>query len=63
MRGWFRALRWERRRPTPADPLPRISPEDKMVAAWWGYTPEQWVALPHEVQREKRETVTWAGTA
>ncbi|TQJ60503.1 hypothetical protein FBY30_2771 [Arthrobacter sp. SLBN-83] len=62
MKGWFRALRWERRRPAPA-PRPRISPEDKMIAAWWGYTEQQWAELPALVQVDKRETVTWARTA
>jgi len=57
MRGWFRFRK-------PATPAPvTIAPEDKLIAAWWGYTPEQWVALPHDVQREKRNTVTWARTA
>jgi len=57
VRGWF----WSRK---PATPAPvTIAPEDRLIAAWWGYTPEQWVALPHDVQREKRDTVTWARTA
>lgn len=40
-----------------------VSPEDRAVAAWWGYTEQQWAELPALVQVDKRETVTWARTA
>ena len=55
-------IRWFRRkRPAVVLPPPvRIEPGDRMVARWWGYTPEQWVKLPHDVQTEKRDTVIWA---
>jgi len=57
VRGWFRS-----RKPAIVQPI-QIEPEDRLIAAWWGYTEQQWVALPHDVQREKRDTVTWARTA
>lgn len=55
-------IRWFRRkRPAPVLPHPvRISPEDRMYARWWGFTPQQWADLPPEVQVEKRDTVIWA---
>jgi len=53
---WFRS-----KRPAPAPPpRPRISPEDRMYARWWGFTPQQWADLPPDVQVEKRDTVIWA---
>lgn len=53
---WFRRKRHATVLPPPA----RIAPEDRMVARWWGFTPQQWAALPPEVQTEKRDTVIWA---
>lgn len=55
MIAWFR-----RRRPTPSVQPARISPEDRLIAAWWGYTPQQWAALPSHIKADKRDTVTWA---
>lgn len=54
--------RWFRRKPpAPAlPPRPRIAPEDRTIADWWGYSPQQWADLPLDVQIEKRDTVIWA---
>ena len=52
MRDFFR------RKPTTA-PTVSIDPADRMIAAFSGFTPEQWAALPELVRRDHREHVTW----
>lgn len=47
---------WRRNKPAPA---PRIAPEDRLIAAYSGFTPEQWMALPELARKDAREHVTW----
>lgn len=51
MRGWRRS------KPAPAEPL--IAPGDRLIAAYSGFTPEQWAQLPELVKRDHREHITW----
>ena len=40
-------------------PAPAITPEDRLIAAYSGFTPEQWVDLPEPVRRNHREHIIW----
>ena len=55
MIAWFR-----RRRPAQSPALVQISLEDLLVARWWGYTIDQWNALPALVKADKREQIVYA---
>ena len=46
---------FKRRRPEPIPAAPSLSIEDLLVARWWGYTKEEWAALPVLVKVDKRE--------
>lgn len=46
-------------RPAPVQHV-QISGEDRLIAAYSGFTPEEWVELPALVQADKREGVVWA---
>lgn len=48
---------FKRRRPQP-EPA-QTSTSDRLVAAYNGYTPEQWEALPELARKEAREHVAW----
>jgi hypothetical protein len=50
---------FKRRRPEPEPPI-QISTADRLIAAHWGYTPEQWAVLPAMVRQDKRESLVWA---
>ena len=52
---------FRRRRPQHrAEPV-RPSFEDRLIAAHWGFTENQWAALPEKVKAVKRDQVVWAG--
>jgi hypothetical protein len=53
--SWFK-----RRRPTHRVEPVRISAEDRLIAAHWGYTETEWAGLPAMVQVDKREQLAWA---
>ena len=56
MRGvsWFR-----RRRPAHRATPVAVSPQDRVIAAHHGYTPERWAQLPALVKQDLRESVAW----
>lgn len=58
MLKWFR-----RRRPKHAAVVlypVTLSATDQRIAAWWGYTPAEWVALSPEVRANRRDLVAQA---
>jgi hypothetical protein len=46
---------FKRRRPEPATMPNQITPEDRLIAALAGYTPEQWGALSSLARVDMRE--------
>ncbi|QDG61223.1 hypothetical protein [Pseudarthrobacter sp. NIBRBAC000502771] len=53
MLRYFRRRRPQHRAETP------VSPQDKLIAAHHGYTPERWAQLPALVKQDLRESVAW----
>ncbi len=54
-------IRWFRRkRPAPQPQPIQITPEDRLVASWWGYTPQEWISLPEPVKVQKRDHSVYA---
>jgi hypothetical protein len=45
---------FKRRRPEPAQPI-QIAPEDRLIAALAGFTPEQWAASSSLARIDARE--------
>jgi hypothetical protein len=52
MRGWFR------RKQQPATGID-IATSDRLIAAYSGYTPEQWANLPELARVNAREEIVW----
>jgi len=40
-------------------PSVSVDPADRLIAAYAGFTPNEWAALPELVRRDHREHVTW----
>lgn len=58
-------MKWFRRRPKHVATVVlrypvAMSPTDHRIAAWWGYTPAEWVALSPEVRANRRDLVAQA---
>ena len=50
---------FKRRSPAHRAQPVQVSPEDRVIAAHHGLTPEQWDALPALVKQDKRESVAF----
>jgi hypothetical protein len=50
MRGWRR---------NKTAPAPQIAPEDRLIAAYSGFTEAEWMSLPELARKDAREHIIW----